>query len=223
MSHLATSIASKKPDKQGVAQVSLNDLSDVTATPSPTQALKFDGSAWMADTLAGSFDVAGYAITNGTQAAALGSPAYSSSNELYGFYMSARHTLSSDVLLTYSHHSGFTVASRTINLGAIFATGFTVASGVKVLLTCDLVLAENTATNTHIDLQWQTTSGDSLGPLTRIKIQSGFNRSTVVGFFHNSTGADVEVGMKRLNQSGTLYYPQSTETRQEYILIGRKF
>ena len=226
MSHLTSKVEGQEANRQGLLSLSLNDLPEVNiTTPTTGQGLKYDSgsSEWVADTISGTFDVGAYAITSGVAASALASPLYSSGNELYGFYMSARSKLYNDILMTFSDNTNLEIQDRVINLDAKFVTGFVVAAGAKLLMSCDVVLAEGTSSTSHIDLQWQTTTGAILGPLVRCKVQAGYNRNRVVGFYHNQTAGDVEIGMKRLNQSGGIQYPQSTATRQEYILLGREF
>jgi len=71
-----------------------------------------------------------------------------------------------------------------------------------------------------VDLQWQDQSGNKYGPIMRLNMQNGYNRTTLVGFANPST--DTLIGIKRVFSSGYYRFNFSTADRQEYKLLARK-
>lgn len=224
MSHNQIKIAGQSPNVSGEITFSINDLSDVNiTTPSNGQAIGYDGSNFTVSDPSLTFTDSSYWRTNGVTQSTL-----SNYNTAYEnpFYLAARYKLNAIILMESGDSSDINIVADTyaISSNSIYATGFTIrySPPQKVLLMCDLVIAENSTSTGYIDVQWQTSAGVALGPIVRVHRQSGYNRQTVYGYIDTSgETAVVDVGLKRLAQSGTLGWAQSTDTRQNVIFFSK--
>jgi hypothetical protein len=224
MSHNKIKVGGQGPNVNGEITVSINNLSDVDITsPSDGQAIGYDGSNFTASTPSlATFDNSSYWRTNGATQGTLSN--YNTSYE-NPFYLAARYKINI-YLMEFSNSSDNNIVAdtRALNANSIYATGFTIrySPSQKALLMCDLVIAENSSSGAYIDVQWQTSAGVALGPIVRVHRQSGYNRQTVFGYIDTAgETAVVDVGLKRLAQSGTLGWAQSTDTRQNVIFFAK--
>lgn len=226
MSHNKIKVGGQSPNVSGEITVSINDLSDVNiTTPADGQAVGYDGSNFTASDPSSitEFLNSSYWRTNGTTQGTL-----ANYNTIYEnpFYFAARYKLNTIILMESgdSSDSNITADTTAINSNSIYSTGFTIrySPSQRVLLMCDLVIAENSTSTGYIDVQWQTSAGDALGPIVRVHRQSGYNRQTVYGYIDtDGETAVVDVGLKRLVQSGTLGWAQSTATRENVIFFSK--
>lgn len=224
MSHNQIKIAGQTPNVSGEITVSINDLSDVnTSGVANGQAIGYDGSNFTASDPSLTFTDSSYWRTNGVTQSTLSN--YNTSYE-NPFYLAARYKVNAVYLMEFGHSSNLNIFADTyaINSNSVYATGFIIkySPSQKVLLMCDLVIAENSTSTGYIDVQWQTSAGVALGPIVRVHRQSGYNRQTVYGYIDtDGETSQVEVGLKRLAQSGTLGWAQSTDTRQNVIFFSK--
>lgn len=221
MSHIINTINSKPLDTDGATTLSVNEVNDITlTTPAAGQALKYDGSGWVNDDVAGSYDLLSYGLTNGVAHGNLASGFYSSFLTVYEtpFFLAMRYKEYSILMNNYDT-SNILVYQKQINVNAIYDVGFTVEANVNCLLCVDMVQTEVDPAGTYVDVQWQTITGTALGPIVRT-ISKGYNRQTIYGFI--STSAQTIVGLKRVGNSASFGCNQSTETRQECIFAARE-
>jgi len=223
MSHNKVKVAGKSPNQEGDISVNLNDLNDVSITSvSTNQGLKYNGANWANDSITStSFNLAAYSQTTGT--------AYSTNAANYedytylesdGFYLSTRWNDQAVFLMDITDSNYASIHKTAIAPGAQYISAVLVKANNPTLLQLDLVLAEFSDTTAIVDLQWQDQSGNKYGPIMRLNMQNGYNRTTLVGFANPST--DTLIGIKRVFSSGYYRFNFSTADRQEYKLLARK-
>jgi len=223
MSHNKVKVAGKSPNQEGDISVSLNDLNDVSITSvSTNQGLKYNGGTWANDSITStSFDLASYSQTTG---AAYSTNAANYEDYTYleydGFYLSTRWNDQALFLMDITDSTYSSIHKTAISQGAQYISAVLVKANNPTLLQLDLVLAEFSDTTAIVDLQWQDQSGNKYGPIMRLNMQNGYNRTTLVGFANPST--DTLIGIKRVFSSGYYRFNFSTADRQEYKLLARK-
>ena len=223
MSHNKVKVAGKSPNQEGDISVSLNDLNDVSITSvSTNQGLKYNGGTWANDSITStSFDLAAYSQTTGTSystnAANYEDYTYLESD---GFYLSTRWNDQALFLMDITDSNYSSIHKTVVAPGAQYISAVLVKANNPTLLQLDLVLAEFSDTTAIVELQWQDQSGNKYGPIMRLNMQNGYNRTTLVGFANPST--DTLIGIKRVFSSGYYRFNFSTADRQEYKLLARK-
>jgi len=223
MSHNKVKVAGKSPNQEGDISVNLNDLNDVSITSvSTNQGLKYNGGTWANDSITStSFDLASYSQTTG---AAYSSNAANYADYTYlesdGFYLSTRWNDQALFLMDITDSNYSSIHKTVVAPGAQYISAVLVKANNPTLLQLDLVLAEFSDTTAIVELQWQDQSGNKYGPIMRLNMQNGYNRTTLVGFANPST--DTLIGIKRVFSSGYYRFNFSTADRQEYKLLARK-
>jgi len=223
MSHNKVKVAGKSPSQTGDISVSLNDLNNVSITSvSTNEGLKYNGATWVNDSITStSFNLAAYSETTGvaysTNAANYADYTYLESD---GFYLSTRWNDQAVFLMDITDSNYASIHKTAIAPGAQYISAVLVKANNPTLLQLDLVLAEFSDTTAIVDLQWQDQSGNKYGPIMRLNMQNGYNRTTLVGFANPST--DTLIGIKRVFSSGYYRFNFSTADRQEYKLLARK-
>lgn len=220
MSYLTNTINSIEPDRIGQVTLDLNDLSNVSTSPAVNDALYYDGSDWVASTSSNEQkDVATFAAPTTRSAAQYTASYYNTSFES-PFLLAIRSVLVAagpNVLL--DSLPKLTIVEKVYSGNSKYIERITVDANTKVLLSCDVCLAENSQSTAYIDAQWQTSTGTALGPIVRIR-RTGYNRQTIYGYISTS-GSAVDVGLKSLTLSGNVAWPQSTATKNQYALTAK--
>lgn len=221
MSYLINTVGSASSDSTGNLPINLNDLSDVNTAPNNDEYLSYNGSSWVASTSSSEYkDNSSYSLTTGNSESIYQGFEYNTSYETPFTHIVRSITSNYLQLVSFNLISGLTITTKDYNATNQWITGLTVGTNINALLQCDFCLAENSESTAYLDVQWQTSTGTVLGPIVRIR-RKGYNRQTVFGYI--STGAStVDIGLKTITLSGVVAWPQSTATRQEYILTAKR-
>ena len=221
MSYLIDTVGSASSDSTGNLPVNLNDLSDVNTAPNNDEFLSYNGSSWVASTSPSEFkDNSSYSLTTGNNESIFTAFYYDTSYETPFNHVVRSVTSNSLQLISINNINGLTIKNKVYSSNSQYIERITVGTNINTLLQCDFCLAENSDSTAYFDVQWQTSTGTALGPIVRIR-RRGYNRQTVFGYISTTTST-VDVGLKTIALSGNIGWPQSTATRQEFILTAKR-
>lgn len=208
MSHNKIKIGSAEPSVSGAIDVTLNDLSNVSASsPANDQYLVYSGS---------SFDLK-YAVdrdslnandgintSESTVGISIPNPYVSGVNQYFWEY--APLLQASNPRLTVNNNSDVSPLYNSYSGGATrWTCGLTFNTAGLYYFRAHLAIGGLSASGSYIDIQWTDTNYSSLGPIVRIGNRDE-RRNTVIGIYNASTNSSI--GLYMHSQSG-VYYNQT--------------
>jgi len=214
MTHLIDTIGSVESNRDGGISLQLNNLSNVSTSPTANQFLYHDGSGWIANTSTLKNTTAFSTPTTANESV-LASPFYDTSYEA-PFNLPMR-TVTGTVatrLISFSNLTNNEFVERVFHARSIYFERVEIGANKNCLLAVDMCIAENSQTTAYLDLQWQTAAGTALGPIVRVR-RTGYNRQTIYGHISTS-GSSVQCGLKTIAISGNVGWPQSTATKNQF-------
>tara|TARA_Y100000593_G_C4244074_1_gene303714 strand:+ start:196 stop:864 length:669 start_codon:yes stop_codon:yes gene_type:complete len=219
MSYLMNVVGGAEPNQTGNIPLDLNNLSDVSTSPATNEFLSYDGAGWVNSTAPAAVkDLASYVEITSTAESVYGASFYNLATNS-PFMRICRSVSASGTLAMANSLTDIEIKEKIYNTSSKHIERITISANTHALLCLDVCLAENSASNAYCDWQWQTSTGDALGPIVRVR-RTGYNRQSIFGVIETS-GSSVDVGIYNITMSGNVGYMQSTETRANFVLTAK--
>ena len=198
MSHLINTIATNEQNTDGLISIDLNDLTDVSTSPVVNEFLYYNGSTWTANTGPSDLkDFSSYVQITSTSEAVFSSSFYNVATNT-PFMRVCRTVSGSGTLANLNNLTGIEIKEKTYNAASKHVERITISANTHALLCLDVCLAENSASNAYCDWQWQTSTGDALGPIVRVRT-TGYNRQSIFGVIETS-GSSVDLSLIHISE-----------------------
>ena len=210
MSHNVTTINAQAPARVGAVTQTLNNLSDVSASPSSNQMLTWGGSSWGATsdalTPSAARQTAGGTSSASTVLVATPNPYLTASDANRFFWEYAAKEISTTVMIEESTSSDFSTRVNTYGALTKWLIGFDVDTTGVYALRATLHVGTLSASSSYIDCSWTDLSYNKLGPITRFSTSAN-KRNTMRGIIDASAG---DVAGVYIDAVSSAYYLQAS-------------